>query len=786
MSRLLLTLLLAQSNLGSSGQGNISRTAPLQLVDEGARKGSVGELNFTGSGVSCTKSGVRGTCTVPGGGGSSFEGDAGSIVFIGADGQLAERNERLFFDNANGKLGINTRSPLQAIHVDGDGGSLLLRGYGDQRAIWHQRGFVGTGDLAGANPEFSWGSVIAGGVGAPLIRLLYSDDGNLPDAGGTVAAERAIFEVERTGTAGFILDGQLRSVLEGFTRNNDYKPTFRVSRYPDAQLELGAGGMLAVAGNVVRDGGAVLVTTESSYAHKFRVGDRVFQSQSEGNFPLPTTHHLVATIPAYNQFTYTQDGGNIASTTSLYFSAETDTLVRREDSQRLSLYAHGHVFGEAVGTGDAGATSFSDTAARYPVVEGTIVVRQVDGGAVAVDDGSGNVTGTGITGTITYASGALALTYSAAPVGAIVWDYSHNPPRLSTTATTVEVSDWSTLGLPKWPTASLPAAGALTGHVVYDSTAGALKFSNGSTWGAISGGGYATIQDEGTPVTQRTILNFSGPFTLSDDGSKTTVVVDDATSSTAGLLSAGAQTVGGRKQFPGTPITTDASYTVASVDQLPSFTKNDSNTRHFYGSRLKPTFNFGGSNANTTVNILEVSSTNTSVTGLGTVNLANFAFNDESFFELRSTGAFVVHGSAGSSGQYLKSAGSSAPPTWGEVFPTTSFASGSVDDTTTSGTPAVMDDMTLTPGAGDYVVMFSASIENTDGAGVNILSINVNGSAAGVSTRYSQNDAWQSATVAITTKVTGVGAGEAIAVYWSTTAGTATVHYRTLVLIKVG
>lgn len=44
---------------------------------------------------------------------------AGSIPFAGSNGSLKEQNSALFFDEANGRLGVGTASPQQRIHTIG-------------------------------------------------------------------------------------------------------------------------------------------------------------------------------------------------------------------------------------------------------------------------------------------------------------------------------------------------------------------------------------------------------------------------------------------------------------------------------------------------------------------------------------------------------------------------------------------------------------------------------------------------------------------------------------------
>jgi len=69
---------------------------------------------------------------------------------------------------------------------------------------------------------------------------------------------------------------------------------------------------------------------------------------------------------------------------------------------------------EWIGDGDAAETSFSGTLRNFPIYDGTLSV--VAAGITALDDGDGNLAGTGITsGTIDYDTGAWTLVFAAAP-----------------------------------------------------------------------------------------------------------------------------------------------------------------------------------------------------------------------------------------------------------------------------------------------------------------------------------------------------------------------------------
>lgn len=74
---------------------------------------------------------------------------------------------------------------------------------------------------------------------------------------------------------------------------------------------------------------------------------------------------------------------------------------------------------------DGGAASVSATLQWGPVIAGTFK-GEADGVAFQ-DDGEGHVTGSGLTaGTINYTTGAVSLTFSAAPSGAVNAEYDYN------------------------------------------------------------------------------------------------------------------------------------------------------------------------------------------------------------------------------------------------------------------------------------------------------------------------------------------------------------------------
>ena len=88
---------------------------------------------------------------------------------------------------------------------------------------------------------------------------------------------------------------------------------------------------------------------------------------------------------------------------------KSDTSATDLFSQR---YASDIVSNELVATADGTATTFSKTLDYKPVIPSTVTV--VAGTLVATDDGNGNISGD-FTGTINYDTGAVQLTFAAAP-----------------------------------------------------------------------------------------------------------------------------------------------------------------------------------------------------------------------------------------------------------------------------------------------------------------------------------------------------------------------------------
>jgi hypothetical protein len=99
-----------------------------------------------------------------------------------------------------------------------------------------------------------------------------------------------------------------------------------------------------------------------------------------------------------------------------------NTLVRDFNSS----YSSELVDQEILGVGDATAVTFTSTLDFVPVKASTVIVSA--GSISGTDNGLGVIAGTGISGTVDYATGAISVTFTAAPAAAVnvIASYSYN------------------------------------------------------------------------------------------------------------------------------------------------------------------------------------------------------------------------------------------------------------------------------------------------------------------------------------------------------------------------
>jgi hypothetical protein len=121
-------------------------------------------------------------------------------------------------------------------------------------------------------------------------------------------------------------------------------------------------------------------------------------------------------------------------------------------SQRLSQLQ--------IGIGNGVQTAFSGAVAGGPWIPGSIQI--VAGSVVAIDDGAGNLTGTGIAAgsTFNYATGAALINFSAAPGAGVVVKFAGNPTSAIVDPSIYQVDDLAGLIIAQpTPPSDFPLAG---------------------------------------------------------------------------------------------------------------------------------------------------------------------------------------------------------------------------------------------------------------------------------------------------------------------------------------
>mgnify|MGYP003647133971 FL=1 len=171
------------------------------------------------------------------------------------------------------------------------------------------------------------------------------------------------------------------------------------------------------------------------------------------------------------------------------------------------------------GDGTARARSASFVLTASPVIDGTtLVIGETVNASIAADG----------TGTVTLHPGDYKLTLTGEPnTTTISVPTSGTPHRLEslTGAGTTYVNSDIISGGADWPEqASVPAAPAAGKSKLYFKSDGLLYSQDeaGTETVFAAGSGYATVQEEGTGVTARTKLNFTGAgLTATDDAGNT-------------------------------------------------------------------------------------------------------------------------------------------------------------------------------------------------------------------------------------------------------------------------
>ena len=120
-------------NVANGGTGATTLSGIIKGNDANAMTaitGTTGGITYWSDAntIAASAEGAVGRALVSGGTGAPtwFAPTAGSILFAGTGGMLAQDNANLFFDNTNDRIGIGIASPVSALHIDrGAAGSAL-------------------------------------------------------------------------------------------------------------------------------------------------------------------------------------------------------------------------------------------------------------------------------------------------------------------------------------------------------------------------------------------------------------------------------------------------------------------------------------------------------------------------------------------------------------------------------------------------------------------------------------------------------------------------------------
>ena len=202
-----------------------------------------------------------------------------------------------------------------------------------------------------------------------------------------------------------------------------------------------------------------------------------------------------------------------------------------------------------------------------------------------------------------------------------------------------------------------------------------------------------------------------------------------------------------------------------------------------------------------------VKATGTTITYVPVLPISNGGTNSATSLNnnrvMVSSGGSIVEAPALTNGQLLIGSTGAAPTaanlTGGNGIAITNTAGGitianepvitqvsaTADVTTTSTSDVVISGMSITPGAGDYLVFFTGSVENTNNNKQETVSIYKNGVQIAASVIQGNATGGSAIPVASNAYITGLGAGQAIDVRWNVTGNTGTFHQRTLIVQRV-
>jgi hypothetical protein len=260
--------------------------------------GKQGALTLTTTGTSGPATLIGTTLNIPqysGGGGMAIGGSitsatAGSVLFVGSGGVLAQSNANFFWDATNGRLGIGTNAPSQKLHISN--GDLLI-----ERNDSFTGFIVRSTRLTGG--EGSSQFFLQSQVGDTNLRFLAYGDASNPAAAGTYVQ-----------SANYARTGNMPLVFSGYNGNIGSDLTFKFAKvmFTDGVALFGSntstGEKLQVTGTMKVTGassfgGNMTLSLNQNAATTFMISNTTVGTSSDVSFVLTSTNGI-ASFAKYN------------------------------------------------------------------------------------------------------------------------------------------------------------------------------------------------------------------------------------------------------------------------------------------------------------------------------------------------------------------------------------------------------------------------------------------------------------------------------------------------------